>query len=204
MCTGTRNARGLTKPCVFPNEVTPASPKALPFTTCSPNCAASCLWGPELDSRGLEPAATTVKENAPETGHRVLVDGVLSDVPALWPAFSKATHVTSRSERGHQEATPEHDGNQGKCPGPQNLPDETPGPEQQAVSSWPSHPATSHPCPQKFGPSMRQDMAGRWTGRSFHVNTLGTLRELGPTRGTGLSFKRRTKRAEAPWHLPQQ
>lgn len=107
--------------------MTPASPKALPFTACSPNCAASCLWGPELDSCGLEPAATTVKENAPETGHRVLVDGVLSDVPALWPAFSKATHVTSRSERRHQEATPEHDGNQGKCPGPQAFPDETPG-----------------------------------------------------------------------------
>lgn len=75
---------------VFPSKVTPASPEALPFTACPPNCVASCLWGPELDSRGPEPAAaTTAKENVPKTGHRVLGDGVFLMSPPCGLHFPK-------------------------------------------------------------------------------------------------------------------
>lgn len=75
---------------VFPSKVTPASLEALPFTACPPNCVASCLWGPELDSRGPEPAAaTTAKENVPKTGHRVLGDGVFLMSPPCGLHFPK-------------------------------------------------------------------------------------------------------------------
>lgn len=89
--------------------------------------------------------------------------------------------MTSRSERRHQEATPKHDGNQGRCPAAQAFPDETPGAGAAPSLVTAVTPATSRPHVQRFGPSARQTMAGRRTGRAFHSNTLGTLRGLGPT-----------------------
>lgn len=89
--------------------------------------------------------------------------------------------MTSQSERRHREATPKHDGNQGRCPAAQAFPDETPGAGAAPSLVTAVTPATSRPCVQRFGPSARQTMAGRRTGRAFHSNTLGTLRGLGPT-----------------------
>lgn len=190
---------------VFANEVTPASPKALPFPACPPNCAAGRLWGPELDSHGPGPAATTAKENVPKTGHRALVDGVLSHIPALWPAFSKDTRVTSRSERKHQEAAPGRDGNQGDVPVPGLPRTRPPGPEQQAASSWTSHPARRlrAPVPGGLGPAQGRTWPEGGRDNPFMLTPWGLCVNRGRP-GDGVVLQAPYEADGGTWRLPRQ